>query len=137
MKEFQNYLFSSRIIPQGLRYAINCGISLLFKIALFELTLLIVREEIAYGTIQILVFFFSYLLHSKSSFKAKLSLKAMWEYFKVLVIFQILDYLIFVIVFAYFGISSHLSILIATLILFFLRFLMMRRAFRTSKASWI
>ena len=135
MKRFLKYLLASRIIPQGLRYAINCGISLLFKIALFELALFAVREEIAYGLIQIFVFLFSYLLHSKSSFQTNLSLKNIWEYFKVVVIFQILDYLIFVIVFAHFGISSHLSILITTAILFFLRFLMVRRAFCASKAG--
>lgn len=133
MREFVKKLISSRIIPEGLRYAINCGISLLLKITFFELISLMVREEIAYGLVQIFVFFFSYLLHSKASFNARLSFKTMWEYFRVLVIFQILDYLIFVIVFSYFGISSHLSILVATFILFFSRFIMMRRAFYFSR----
>ncbi len=129
MADLLNRFFSNQLVRQGLRYAVNCGISLGVKLALVKLLFLAMDEQIAYAVVQIPIFVFSYYLHSKRTFLTPMSVGGMFRYLRVMVVFQIIDYAVFTLAFSKLGIHSMLSVLIATIIVFVVRFLFVRRGF--------
>lgn len=89
----------------------------------------------AYLVVQVILFFGSYALHSKLSFHRATSYSGLWAYFKVIVVFQFLDWLFFAVVFTRFEIDSSYVILMATAFVFLLRFYFVRRSFRANATT--
>lgn len=120
---------SSRLLIQVVRYGVNCGVSLGVKLVLVQLLFFVMDEQIAYAVVQVPQFLFSYYLHSKQTFRTPMSYTGMGRYLRVVVVFQILDYLVFTLAFSQLGIHSMISVIIATVVIFVVRFFFVRRGF--------
>jgi len=120
---------TSGVIRQVFRYVLNCGVSLGVKVLLSHLFFLFMSEQIAYAVVQIPLFLFSYFLHATRTFKTELSWVGMFAYLRVVFVFQLLDYGVFTLAFSKFEIQSTVSVLIATLVIFIVRFYFVRRGF--------
>lgn len=88
---------------------------------------------VAYSLVHIAVFFLSYFLHVGFTFKQKHSWHSLKVYFKTVLGFKVLDYFVFAVVFTSFEVSSKLAIVLATGILFLLRFSVLRLRFSPSE----
>lgn len=84
---------------------------------------------VAYSLVHVAVFFLSYFLHVGFTFKQKHTLKSLKIYFKTVLGFKLLDYFVFAVVFTGFEVSSKFAIVLATGILFLLRFGVLRLRF--------
>ena len=120
---------SSDVVRQVFRYGLNCGLSLGVKVLLSHLFFLFLSEQVAYAVVQVPLFLFSYFLHATRTFKTGLSWGGMFSFLRVVIVFQLLDYGVFTLAFSKFHIQSTLSVLIATLVIFVVRFYFVRRGF--------
>jgi hypothetical protein len=100
------------------------------KIGLMQLAMLALDELPAYALVQVGVFAVSYLLHSRFTFGTELNWSSAWRYGQTLVVFQLLDWIIFAVIFTRYRIDSTVVILIGTVIVFLLRFVFVRRSLR-------
>ena len=118
-----------------LRYAGGSLLMLACKLGLMQLFVLFSREVVAYGLVQIFVFLGSYTLHSKVTFRTRFGWRSLLEYLRTMVVFQGLDYLIFAVVFTRYQIESTYVILMATGVVFLLRFIFVRRTLQRAGAG--
>ncbi len=120
--------FRKNSIVSGFRYSMSCLLSLGIKLILFELLSYQWGEQLAYGLVQIPVFFSSYYLHSANSFQTPMNWRSVWNYLKVGILFQALDVLVFSIAFQYFNIHDQVSVFLATSLMFVVRYFWIKRA---------
>lgn len=118
------------LLPELIRFSLGSLIMLGCKILLMMGLQRLLSELPAYFVVQVILFFASYFLHSFLSFRREASYSGMWEYFKIIVGFQFVDWLFFAVIFTRFRIESTYVILMATVFVFLLRFLFVRRSFR-------
>lgn len=112
---------------QFVRYGANCGAVLASKLLLMWLLSKLLQAFAAYFIVHCLTFFISYTLHSWGTFGVALSLQGMRDYFATVIGFKLLDYAIFSVAFAYFGIEELAAVVAATAIVMVLRFIVVRR----------
>jgi len=110
------------------RYAGGSLVMLGVKLALMQLFLRFSTELAAYCLVQVFVFLGSYLLHSRLTFGTPLSWASLRAYLRTMVVFQALDYLVFAVIFTRFAIAPSYVILMATGVVFVLRFVFVRRS---------
>jgi hypothetical protein len=122
-------------ILELLRYAGGSLVMLGFKLALMQLFLLLSGELLAYCLVQIFVFLGSYALHSKLTFRTRFGWRSLRDYLRTMVVFQALDYVVFAVIFTRFAIDATYVILMATGVVFVLRFLFVRRSLRGARPT--
>lgn len=116
---------------QFLRYAVIALTILGLKLALTHAFLFLVSPLLSYALTQVFVSVASYLGHARFTFHRPLRWHGFLTYLRVLVVFQILDYLTFAFFLTALGIRTTGSILVATGVIFLLRFIFVRRNFKS------
>lgn len=111
------------------KYAANCSVVLLSKLAITKFFSLVVSAPSAYLITHFFTFFISYEIHRGSTFAAKRSRENLFAYFKTVIAFKALDYFIFTVLFVRYDIAASVSIIAATILIFLVRFFFVRRVF--------
>ena len=106
-----------------------------FKLALMQLFLLFSDALLAYGLVQVFVFLGSYALHRKITFRTSFGWRSLRDDLRTMVVFQALDYVVFAVIFTRFTIDSTDVILMATGVVFLLRYLFVRRSLRGARPT--
>lgn len=123
------------LVDQLFRYAFNCGIVLVFKLALAWLLLLVLLPAIAYFLVHIGTFFVSYAIHARVTFGVAYSRAHVRQYFSAVIGFKVLDYLVFTVLFAALQIDALLSVFLASLAVMLLRFAVVRRILKPATTT--
>jgi hypothetical protein len=114
-----------------LRFFVSAFVILISKLILQDVfERLSFDPYVAYATVHFFVFFISYFIHLKFTFRQTLSFKSLLQYFQMVFVFKLIDYVVFAGAFAFFEVSSKIAILSATLILFLIRFSALDKRFR-------
>ena len=113
------------------RYAASCGFVLATKILITWVLLRFAQAQVAYFLAHIVVFFVSYLTHATFSFRATFSTGSLWSYFKAVIGFKIIDYLVFTVLFTALGIEALWAVGLATISVALFRFVAVRKSFGT------
>lgn len=120
-------------LARGLEFARFGGTSLIMlaaKLLLMQVALLIAGEIVGYALVQVVLFFASYVLHSRFTFGTPFSWRSLGRFFRTISLFQLLDWLLFTVIFTQLGIDANLVILVCTVVVFVLRYLFVRRSLR-------
>ncbi len=120
---------SRATLIQFIRYGTSCAIALGAKLGVMWLCLKLFNPFLSYLLVQVFIFFFSYAMHIKVSFKdSKHSSKTLLKYFHTVIGFKILDYIVFSGIFVYFEIDALLAVFITSLAILCIRFVAVRNA---------
>lgn len=112
---------------QLLRYVLSCGSVLALKVILTSLLIRWTSPMLAYVLVHVVTFFVSYALHTRLTFNVAFSWVKLRQYFAAVIGFKLLDYLLFAVLFAAFQIDAVLAVLLASLLIFATRFVVVRR----------
>lgn len=122
-------------ISELVRYALNSGLILCFKLSAMWLVTKALDPFVAYALVHVVVVIAAYLLHARVSFAAQLSFAGFGAYFRTVVIFKVLDYAVFSVAFARLHFDVPWAIILSTVCIAGVRFLTVRRLFESSEAK--
>lgn len=114
------------------RFGLTAVVMLGLKLGLTHGLLPWLHPLAAYLIVQVILTGISYALHARFTFRQQHSLRSFSRYARVIVLFQILDYLLFAVLLEWLQWDTTFSILSATVVIFLVRFLAVRRSFRAS-----
>ncbi len=125
-------IISKKLFLEAFRFGITGLVLLSIKLLLMSLLKNWMTPLIAYAIIHVLIFFMSYLLHSKFTFKKALAWGKLGAFFKAVILIKAFDYVLFSILFVRFDINSNASILTATLVVLIFRYLSLKITFKNN-----
>jgi len=111
------------------KYGLNSGVILAIKLCLMWILLGFLKEELAYFVVHLVIFFTAYLIHAKFSFAVQLTKQNLGSYFRAVIYIKLIDYLIFAVAFRFLQLDAMISVVIATAIIFLIRFVLVKRSF--------
>ena len=123
-------LARSKSLVEMMRYATNCGFVLATKLLLTWLFVFWLNPSLAYLVVHVIIFFVSYTLHSKVTFKTKVSWSSLRAYFGAVIGFKCLDYLIFSVLLAALNMTAGFCVLAASICVMFVRFVVVRKVLK-------
>ena len=118
---------NKHIVPL-VRYALGSVSVLGLKLIITWLLLNAATLLLAYLFVHIAVFFISYAIHARWSFRVPFSLFGVRDYFKTVIAFKIVDYLLFSVFFKLFNIEALWCVVLATLAVALVRFVFVKQA---------
>lgn len=122
----------AKLLKPFLRYGVNSALVLCIKLSMAWLLLQCFSPSLAYLLIHILIFFVSYLIHARWSFRVKTSSTGIFQYFRVVILFKCADYLCFSILLVWLKIEALWCITFATLLVACARFIAVNRVMQLS-----
>jgi len=111
------------------KYGLNSGVILGIKLSLMWILIGFLQEELAYLVVHLIIFFTAYLIHARFSFAVRVTRQNLGSYFRAVIYIKIIDYLIFAVAFRLLQIDAMISVIIATAIIFLIRFVLVKRSF--------
>lgn len=111
-----------------LKYGLSCSFVLISKIALTACFMTFLTGSFAYLLTHVLTFFISYETHTRFSFTVEKSELSLLKYFRTVIFFKVLDFLTFSVVFEHLKINAPISIIIASGLIFIIRFVFVKKA---------
>ena len=117
-----------------LRFARGSVCVLAVKVMLVAIFVKIVAAPIAYFFTHIIIFFVSYCIHSKWTFKEELNLNNLKKFFFAVALIKLLDWSIFSVLFVYFQANEIVLVITTTAIIALVRFAAIRSALSSSKS---
>lgn len=110
------------------RYALTSGLLLLAKLCLTYLLIQWLNAFVAYFVAHIAIFFLSYSLHTRVTFRKQFSRTGIKRYFTAVILFKLFDYTMFNLLFVTLRITASWCVLLASAAEAGLRFLVVRKA---------
>jgi len=117
------------------RFAANAGVVLAVKLLGLALLTPYIHASIAYALIHVVTVLLSYVLHAFVSFKGTASVRDFFQFLKAVLAVKLADYVVFNVLFAYLEIKALSSVVLATAVIFVVRFLTIRRALGGKRAE--
>src|SRR5687768_8122767 len=117
------------------RFVANAGVVLAVKLAGVALLTPYMHAAVAYALIHVVTVLLSYVLHAFISFKGTASFRDFWQFLKAVLAVKIADYVVFNVLFTYFEIRALSSVVLATAVIFVVRFITIRRALGGGRAA--
>ena len=123
----------SKTVLQMIRYALNCSVVFLVKLALVVVLTAWLVPSVAYFLVHIVTFFLSYALHCRRTFGVEFSRSGLKNYFVAVILFKILDYAAFGVLVMAFELTAPLSVFLVSAVEAIIKFFAVRHALHRTK----